>query len=99
MAKGAPRRPEDVPMRFSSIHVPLASVHLSFVQLKCDAMEIFSLNIKNASSNYLKSESQTIWARNTPAAANKRKRVGDEVPAETSTEVGELLTWQCTLCA
>jgi hypothetical protein len=64
-------------MKFTTFHVPPVYVLFVWIWDVPRLTHDFRINTKNVSSTYLRSESQTIWARN--AAANaERKRTAEE---------------------
>ncbi len=86
MPRGVPNAKRDESaLRYTSFHVPLASVFY----LLCEGVhssQANSPNPKHVGSTYLKSESQTLWARNA-VRAHRTRHIVDEAGAVTPTEV------------
>lgn len=76
MPRGVPNpKKDDFGMRYTSMHVPLA-----YVGYRATAMGLTNMprpNPKHMGTTYLKSESQTLWARN---AARKQKTSAGDSP-------------------
>jgi actin-related protein 8 len=74
MPRGIPNpKKDDFGMRYTSMHVPLA--YVGYVLCKTELTNMLRPNPKHMGTTYLKSESQTIWARN---AARKQKMAAED---------------------
>lgn len=76
MPRGVPNpKKDDFGMRYTSMHVPLA--YVGYLTGTMGLTNMLRQNPKHMGTTYLKSESQTLWARN---AARKQKMATEDTP-------------------
>lgn len=76
MPRGVPNpKKDDFGMRYTSMHVPLA--YVGYLTGELELTRMLRPNPKHMGTSYLKSESQTLWARN---AARKQKMPVEDTP-------------------